>query len=153
MRTIEEYFSLKFRDCFRASPKPHADRYEEQVLSETRGNLRIRLRFSELNSFLEVSEAILIVGEQPLWSATGIIIKIHAERSFFGTIDPPHHAEISSYPEHKHTEDTVAASSHPSVAKLSWRKCKRFVSRVRRKIRAKILPERSQEAASVLFRS
>ena len=59
MKTVEEYFA-QIRQLFQGVAEAHADRHEEQLLSATRGNLRIRLHFSD-ESLLEISEAILIV--------------------------------------------------------------------------------------------
>ena len=46
MKTIEEYFS-HVRQLIQGFPEALNERYEEQVLAETRGNLRIRLRFPD----------------------------------------------------------------------------------------------------------
>lgn len=113
MRTIEEYFG-QIRQLFQGVAEANADRYEEQVLSATRGNLRIRLRFSD-ESLLEISEAILIIGEEPFWLSYRYHYQNPRGEIVFRYDNAPHHAEISSYPEHKHTEDTVVASSHPSI--------------------------------------
>ena len=60
MNTVEEYF-----DCVRRFVQnlsdAQAERYEEYLLSATRGNLRIRLRFSD-KALLEISKAIVLVG-------------------------------------------------------------------------------------------
>ena len=63
MRTVEEYFTA-VRQLLESVSEAHAERYDEQILTATRGNLRIRLRFSE-QSFLEISEAIVLLGEEP----------------------------------------------------------------------------------------
>jgi len=67
MRTIDEYFT-RVRQAFQSIADIHVERYDEQVLSVTRGNLRVRLRFSD-QSLLEISEAIMLVGEEPRWPA------------------------------------------------------------------------------------
>jgi hypothetical protein len=116
MRTIEEYFA-QIRQLFQSVAEAHADRYEEQVLSGTRGNLRIRLCFSD-KSLLEISEAILIAGGEPLWLSYRYHYQNQLGEVVFRYDNVPHHAEISSYPEHKHAEGTVVASSHPSIEAL-----------------------------------
>lgn len=58
MRSIVEYFE-RVQILVKELSRVEIERYEEQVLSEERGNLRIRLRFSD-NSLLEISEAIHI---------------------------------------------------------------------------------------------
>jgi len=52
------------------------ERYEEQVLSQERGNLRIRLRFTN-NSLLEISEAILVKEKAFSW----LSYRYHYQRS------------------------------------------------------------------------
>lgn len=61
MKSIEQYFE-RVQSFIMGIPKAEAERYEEQILSKDRGNLRIRLRFFD-NSLLEISEAIHIVEE------------------------------------------------------------------------------------------
>lgn len=62
MKTIEDYFTY-VRQLMQRVPDTSAERYEEQRLSVHRGNLRIRLRFSN-HALLEISEAIVIVAEE-----------------------------------------------------------------------------------------
>ena len=65
MNTVEEYFD-HVRQLIQNVSDAQAERYEEHILSATRGSLRIRLRFSD-NARLEISEAIVFVGEEPGW--------------------------------------------------------------------------------------
>ena len=60
MNTVEEYFD-RVRQLFENIADAQAERYEEHLLSAMRGNLRIRLRFSD-NALLEISEAFVLVG-------------------------------------------------------------------------------------------
>jgi len=55
MRSIVEYFE-RVQILIKELSRVEIERYEEQVLSEERGYLRIRLRFFD-NSLLEISEA------------------------------------------------------------------------------------------------
>ncbi len=56
MKNVEQYFE-KVRSLIISLSRVEVERYEEQVLSKDRGNLRIRLRFFD-NSLLGVSETI-----------------------------------------------------------------------------------------------
>jgi hypothetical protein len=60
MNTVEEYFD-RVRQRIQDVPGAQAERYEEYLLSATRGNLRIRLRFSD-DALLEISEAFILAG-------------------------------------------------------------------------------------------
>jgi len=65
MRTIEEYFTHVYQ-LVQGLADVHAERYEEQILSVTRGNLRIRLRFSD-QALLEMSEAVVLIAGELRW--------------------------------------------------------------------------------------
>jgi hypothetical protein len=65
MRTIEEYF-IHVYHLVQGLSHVQAERYEEQMLSGTRGNLRIRLRFSD-QALLEMSEAVVLLAEELRW--------------------------------------------------------------------------------------
>ena len=111
MRTIDEYFT-RVRELVQGVADAQAERYEEQMLSATRGNLRIRLRFGD-QSLLEISEAIVLVGEEPHW----LSYRYHYQSSHTGIVfrydNAPHHVEVATHPDHKHSGDDVLASPHP----------------------------------------
>ena len=90
------------------------ERYEERVLSKERGNLRIRLRFFD-NSLLEISEAIHIIGGTFTW----LSYRYHYQRPdasiIFRYDNTPHHPEVSTHPEHKHTGKSVVGATHPGI--------------------------------------
>ncbi len=58
MKSIIEYFE-RIRNLIEFLPGVQVERYEEQVLSKERGNLRIRIRLID-HSLLEISEAVHI---------------------------------------------------------------------------------------------
>lgn len=116
MRTIDEYFT-RVRELVQGVADAQAERYEEQMLSATRGNLRIRLRFGD-QSLLEISEAIVLVGEEPHW----LSYRYHYQSSRTGIVfrydNAPHHVEVATHPDHKHSGDDVLASPHPSIEQI-----------------------------------
>jgi hypothetical protein len=63
MTPLETYFAF-IRQLPEGVAQAHAERYEEQILSENRGNLRIRLRFAD-QALLEISEAVVFGPESP----------------------------------------------------------------------------------------
>ena len=65
MKTVEGYF-VHIRQLIQDIPEAHAERYEEQILSVTRGNLRIRLRFTD-QALLEISEAFVLIAGELQW--------------------------------------------------------------------------------------
>ena len=90
------------------------ERYEEQVLSKNRGNLRIRLRFSD-NSLLEISEAIHISEGTFTW----LSYRYHYQRPdgsiIFRYDNTPHHPDVNTYPEHKHIGESVVSANRPGI--------------------------------------
>lgn len=116
MRTIDEYFT-RVRELVQGVADAQAERYEEQLLSATRGNLRIRLHFTD-QSLLEISEAIALIGEEPHW----LSYRYHYQSPNTGIVfrydNAPHHPETSTHPEHKHLGDDVIASAHPSIEQI-----------------------------------
>ncbi len=90
------------------------EKYEEQILTERRNNLRIRLRFSD-NSLLEVSESIQIISNAPQWTSYRYHYQDSIGNPIFRCDNAPHHPEIKTHPDHKHLFDKVLDSSHPSI--------------------------------------
>lgn len=116
MRTIDEYFT-GVRQLIQAVPGIYIERYEEQILTSIRGNLRIRLQFSD-QSLLEISEAIVLINEEPRWLSYRYHYQSPGTGLIFRYDNAPHRPEISSSPDHKHTRDSVVASPHPSIEQV-----------------------------------
>ena len=116
MNSVEEYFD-HVRRLVQNLPDTQAERYDEHILSATRGNLRLRLRFSD-NALLEISEAIVIVRGELHW----LSYRHHYQDSSAALVlrydNAPHHSEVATYPDHKHSGDQILASVHPSIQQL-----------------------------------
>lgn len=116
MKTIEDYFT-HVRQLVQRVPDTCAERYEEQILSVNRGNLRIRLRFSD-HALLEISEAMVFVAGELRW----LSYRYHYQDSSAGLVcrydNAPHHPEVPSHPHHKHASDYILASSRPSIEQV-----------------------------------
>jgi hypothetical protein len=113
--TLAEYFAEIFQ-LIQALAGVQIERYEEQVLSATRGNLRLRLRFAD-QALLDISEAIVCTTETLQWLSyryhyqepSGLVLRYD---------NAPHHPEVVTHPGHKHMGDDVLASSHPTIAQV-----------------------------------
>lgn len=116
MKGIEQYFQ-KVQTLIRSISDVEMERYEEQILSKDRGNLRIRLRFLD-NSLLEISEAVHIVEKEFVWLSYRYHYQKMDGNVIFRYDNAPHHPEISTFPEHKHIGDEVINFSHPSIEKV-----------------------------------
>lgn len=110
--TLEEYFANISR-LIQGLTGVDVERYEEQLLSTTRGNLRLRLRFAD-QALLEMSEAVLCTAGTLQWlsyryhyqEVSGFVLRYD---------NAPHHPEIVTHPDHKHVGDDVVASAHPTI--------------------------------------
>jgi hypothetical protein len=118
MKTIEEYFD-QIRKLIQAIPEAHAERYEEQVLSATRGNLRIRLRFSD-QALLEISEAFVLIADELRWLSYRYHYQDPSTALVFRYDNTPHHPEIPTHPDHKHIGGHIVASVHPSIEQVLY---------------------------------
>ena len=116
MKTVEEYFA-HIRQLIQAIPEAYAERYEEQILSVTRGNLRIRLRFAD-QALLEISEALVLIADR----LQGLSYRYHYQDPSTALVfrydNTPHHPEIPTHPDHKHIGGHIVASIHPSIEQV-----------------------------------
>ena len=78
-------------------PVAMAERYEEQLLTGTRGNLRIRLRFAD-EALLEISEARVLSTGYLQW----LSYRYHYQDALgaleFRYDNTPHHPTLPSHP-------------------------------------------------------
>jgi hypothetical protein len=114
--SLEAYFT-QVRQLMQSVPAAHVERYEEQVLSTNRGNLRIRLRFED-HALLEISEALVFVAGRLQWLSYRYHYQDPSEALVFRYDNAPHHSEIPTYPDHKHIGEHVLASVHPSIEQV-----------------------------------
>jgi uncharacterized protein DUF6516 len=113
--TLAEYFAEIFQ-LIQALAGVRIERYEEQLLSATRGNLRLRLRFAD-QALLDISEAVVCTTGTLQWLSyryhyqepSGLVLRYD---------NAPHHSEVVTHPDHKHVGEAVLASSHPTVAQV-----------------------------------
>jgi hypothetical protein len=113
MTTVEAYFA-QIRQLIQRVPAAIAERYEEQLLTATRGNLRIRLRFAD-EALLEISEAIVFSAGHLQWLSYRYHYQDPRRNSVLRYDNTPHHLEISSHPEHKHLLEQVVAGFRPAI--------------------------------------
>jgi hypothetical protein len=116
LRDIVEYFE-KVQVLIKGLSRVEIERYEEHVLSEDRGNLRIRLRFFD-NSLLEISEAVHIMRGTFTWLSYRYHYQNPDGRIIFRYDNTPHHLDISTYPNHKHAGESVISAVRPEIEKV-----------------------------------
>lgn len=90
------------------------EHYREQLLTATRGNLRVRLRLAD-DSLIEISEALVVHEGELTWLGYRYHWQDVAARLIFRYDDAPHYPEIDTFPHHKHIGETVIASERPHL--------------------------------------
>ena len=92
----------------------YLERYEEEILSSNRINLRIRIRF-KTGYLFELNEAAIVVAGQ----FKRLNYRYHFQDSqnnlVFRYDNTPHFPDLESFPHHKHLSNTVISSEEPSV--------------------------------------
>jgi len=100
MTPLLDYLT-QIRQAINAFAGVQVERYQEQFLTATRANLRIRLRLPD-NFFLEISEALVAEEGEITW----LSYRYHWQDPIGCLIlrydDAPHHQEIETFPDHKH---------------------------------------------------
>lgn len=93
------------------------ERYEEEILTSQRANLRIRLRFDQTH-LLEINEAIVITDNQ--WKFLDYRYHFQDERNclVFRDDSTPHFPNFSTFPHHKHLPDEVISSQKPEITQV-----------------------------------
>ena len=109
MRALEAYFAT-VHQLVQDFQNITVEKYDEQLLTETRGNLRIRIRFAD-SALLEISEA-LILKEEKL---ERLSYRYHYQDALavlaFRYDDAPHHPEVPTHPHHKHERADLSKPS------------------------------------------
>jgi len=92
----------------------YLEKYEEEILTSNRCNVRIRIRWSA-GDLLEINEAVIVT--------SGILHHLNYRYHFqdanntmhFRYDNSPHHQEIASFPHHKHTMKGVIETEQPTI--------------------------------------
>jgi len=92
----------------------YLERYEEEILSSNRINLRIRIRF-KTGYLFELNEAAIVVAGQ----FKRLNYRYHFQDSqnnlVFRYDNTPHFPNLDSFPHHKHLSNAVIPSEEPSA--------------------------------------
>ena len=101
-------------DSIRRLESANIERYEEEVLTSSRANLRIRVRF--LNGhLLEVNEAIVIEADQLKHLGYRYHFQDQQNNLIFRYDNTPHFPDLKSFPHHKHLKNKVEDSDEPFI--------------------------------------
>ena len=95
----------------------YIERYEEEIISDERVNLRIRIRFLQ-GQLLEMNEAVICERNH----IRHLNYRYHFQNKqnvlIFRYDNTPHFPDIESFPHNKHIEDKVIKTKQPSIFKV-----------------------------------
>lgn len=95
----------------------YVERYEEEILTPERVNLRLRIRFTS-GYLLEVSEAVVVVGGALQTLGYRYHCQDGNQALAFRYDDTPHFPDLASYPHHKHLPDRVIVAAKPALMQV-----------------------------------
>jgi hypothetical protein len=100
--------------ALRAFHGVYAERYEEEILTPTRGNLRIRLRFDG-GQLLELNEAVVVEQDRLCHLHYRYHFQDPAGRLIFRYDSTPHFPGLPHFPHHRHNPNGVQGCNRPDV--------------------------------------
>ena len=92
----------------------YIERYEEEVITSDRINVRIRIRMAN-ESLLEINEAVVADNNHIRHLGYRYHLQDGKNNLIFRYDNTPHFPELSSYPHHKHLPDKVHVSEEPDI--------------------------------------
>ena len=95
----------------------YIERYEEEILTPERVNLRIRVRFTN-GSLLEWNEAVVSKKGRLNHLAYRYHFQDRENKIIFRYDNTPHFPGLKTFPNHKHLSDNVIAVNRPSIVEL-----------------------------------
>ena len=101
-------------DSIRRLESANIERYEEEVLTSSRSNLSIRVRFLSGHLF-EVNEAIVIEADQLKHLGYRYHFQDQQNNLIFRYDNTPHFPDLKSFPHHKHLKNKVEDSDEPLI--------------------------------------
>lgn len=115
-----DFLSQYLRDVEAAVQRLEAayvERYEEEIVTDSRVNLRIRVRFQN-GYMLELNEAIL--GEAGCLKRLGYRYHFQDKQNklVFRYDNTPHFPGLENFPHHKHLPDKISGTEENSILKV-----------------------------------
>ena len=101
-------------DSIRRLESANVERYEEEVLTSSRANLRIRVRFLS-GRLLEVNEAIFIEADQIKHLGYRYHFQDQKNNLIFRYDNTPHFPDLKRFPHHKHLKNKAEDSDEPLI--------------------------------------
>ena len=110
---LSQYFE-DIENSIRKLERANVERYEEEVLTPSRANLRIRVRFLS-GHLLEVNEAIVLEADKIKHLGYRYHFQDQENNLIFRYDSTPHFPDLKTFPHHKHLNKKVEASNRPQI--------------------------------------
>ena len=107
----------RVEDAVKTIEGAHVERYEEELLSEDRINLRIRIRFKS-GELLEINEAVISEGGEINHLNYRYHFQDKRNKLIFRYDNTPHFPNFDSFPHHKHLLKEVISSKHSDLIEV-----------------------------------
>lgn len=95
----------------------YVERYQEDILTADRVNLRIRIRFSQ-GFLLELNEAVVVEAGTLRHLGYRYHFQDDRNRLIFRYDNTPHFPELKNFPHHRHVEGGVMDCEKPSIPRV-----------------------------------
>ena len=98
-------------------PGADVESYVEEVLTPTRANLRIRVRFAD-GQMLAIDEAVVVIADALAHLDYPYHCQGPGDALLFRYDSTPHFPDLPGFPEHKHLPSAVVAAARPEVPQV-----------------------------------
>ncbi len=95
----------------------YIERYVEEIQTDSRVNLRIRIRW-DTGYLLEINEAIIVENSSLVTLDYRYHCQDHQNNLIFRYDSTPHFPELVSFPHHKHLKTEVIACEKPAIKQV-----------------------------------
>ena len=114
LHDILSHYLEDIENSIRKLESVNVEIYEEEVLTSSRVNLKIRVRFLSGN-LLELNEAVVLEANQITHLGYRYHFQDHHNNIFFRYDNTPHFPDLKSFPHHKHLGNKVVESNMPLI--------------------------------------
>ena len=114
--TLSQYLA-QIESTIRTLKNAYIERYEEEIITTNRINLRIRIRFQN-GHLLEINEA--TINDRGLQTHLGYRYHFQDKQNnlVFRYDNTPHFPELENFPHHKHLREEVIGIAEPSIFQI-----------------------------------
>jgi len=128
LETLSNYL-VEVEAALQSLKNCHFEKYEEETLTSSRANLRIRIRFSK-DHLLELNEAVTIESGKLKHLSYRYHFQDKDNQLIFRYDNTPHFSNLRTYPHHKHLPNKVTAADKPLITEVIQEVVKYFSTEI-----------------------